>query len=80
MEVGQIFEKISRRFSLSEVLLVYEVLPMLTRLHRDLLQMKEDDSLPDIIRVAAMASLLILEKYDNRYEQTEVYKIAVGKC
>ena len=80
MEVGQIFEKISRRFSLSEVPLVYEVLPMLARLRRDLLQMKEDDSLLDIIRVAAMASLLILEKYDDRYEQTEVYKIAVGKC
>jgi len=79
MEIGQIFEKISRHFSFAEVPLVYEVLLMLARLRRDLLQMKGDESLPNIIRIAAMASLLILEKYDDRYEQTEVYKIAVGK-
>ena len=80
MDVGQIFDKISRRFSLAEVPLVYEVLPMLACLRRDLLQMKGDETLPDIIRIAAIASLLILEKYDNRYKQTEVYQIAVGKC
>ena len=77
---GQIFEKISKRFSLAEVPLVYEVLPMLARLRRDLMQMKSNESLPNIIRIAVMASLLILEKYDERYEQTEVYKIAVGMC
>jgi len=53
---------------------------MLARLRRDLVQMKGDESLPNIIRIAAMASLLILEKYDERYEKTEVYKIAVGEC
>lgn len=79
MNVGQIFDKISRRFSLAEVPLVYEVLPMLARLRRDLMQVKDDVTLPNIVRIAAMASLLILEKYDDRYEQTEVYRIAVGR-
>jgi len=53
---------------------------MLARLRRDLIQMQANVSLPSVIRIAAMASLLILNKYDERYDQTEVYKIAVGKC
>lgn len=80
MWFGQIFEMISKHFSLAEAPLVYEVLPMLACLRQDLAQMKNNESLPNIIRISAIASLLILKKYDKHYEQTEVYKIAVSKC
>jgi len=75
----QIFEKISKRFSQAEVPLVYEVLPMLARLRRDLQQMSNNKGLPNVIRIAAIAGLLVLNKYDARFQDTEVYRIALGK-
>jgi len=74
----QIFEKISKRFSQAEVPLVYEVLPMLARLRRDLQQMSDNSGLPNVIRIAAIAGLLVLDKYDARLQDTEVYRIALG--
>lgn len=76
---NQIFEKISKRFSQAEVPLVYEVLPMLVRLCRDLQQMCDNSGLPNVIRIAAIAGLLVLDKYDVRFQDTEVYRIALGK-
>lgn len=76
---GQIFEKISKHFSQVEVPLVYEVLPMLARLRRDLQQSSDDSGLPNVIRIAAIAGLLVLDKYDARFQGTEVYRIALGK-
>lgn len=76
---NQIFEKISKRFSQAEVPLVYEVLPMMARLRRDLEQMRDDTGLPNVIRIAAIAGLLVLNKYDVRFQDTEVYRIALGE-
>jgi len=76
---NQIFEKISKRFSQAEVPLVYEVLPMLARLRRDLQQMSDNDGLPNVIRIAAIAGLLVLDKYDARLQDTEIYRIALGR-
>ena len=75
----QIFEKVSKRFSQAEVPLIYEVLPMLVRLRRDLQQMSDNSRLPNVIRIAAIAGLLVLDKYDARFQDTEVYRIALGK-
>ena len=77
--LNQIFEKISKRFSQAEVPLVYEVFPMLARLRRDLQQMCDSSVLPNVIRIAAIAGLLVLDKYDTRFQDSEIYKIALGK-
>lgn len=52
---------------------------MLARLRRDLQQMCDDSVLPNVIRIAAIAGLLVLDKYDTRFQDSEIYKIALGK-
>lgn len=52
---------------------------MMARLRRDLEQMRDDTGLPNVIRIAAIAGLLVLNKYDVRFQDTEVYRIALGE-
>jgi len=51
---------------------------MLARLRRDLQQMSNNSELPNVIRIAAIVGLLVLDKYDARLQDTEVYRVALG--
>jgi hypothetical protein len=75
----QIFEDITRLFSRAEVPLVYEVIPMLENLEDQLTNIRNDASLPDVIRIAAIAALIVVGKYYALTDDTEVYRIAISK-
>ncbi|KAJ7019651.1 hypothetical protein C8F04DRAFT_975384 [Mycena alexandri] len=76
----QVFEDITKLFSQAEVPLVYEVIPMLEALEDELTNMRDDASLPDVIRIAAIAALLVIGKYYALSDDTEVYRIAIIMC
>jgi hypothetical protein len=40
----------------------------------------EDDELPNVVRVAAQAVLLLIDKYYTLMKDCELYTIAIGKC
>ncbi|KAJ7841983.1 hypothetical protein B0H13DRAFT_1648942 [Mycena leptocephala] len=76
-EVLEIFEDITRLFSRAEVPFVYEVIPMLENLEDQLTNIRNDASLPDVIRIAAIAALIVVGKYYALTDDTEVYRIAI---
>lgn len=75
----QIFQDITNLFSQAEVPLVYEVIPLLEAMEHDLVKVRDAAELPDIIRVAAIAGLLVISKYYALTDDCEVYRIAIGK-
>ncbi|KAJ7231225.1 hypothetical protein C8J57DRAFT_1036550, partial [Mycena rebaudengoi] len=78
--VLQVFEDITQLFSQAEVPLVYEVIPMLEALKDELTNMRDDADLPTVIRIAAIAALLVIGKYYALSDDTEVYRIAIIMC
>ena len=52
---------------------------MLTDIRTALDSVRNDESLPNVIRVAAHATRLVADKYDNLCDESEVYKIAIGE-
>lgn len=58
--------------------LVHEVVPMLILLEERLENIRDSSDLPKVIRIAAIASLLVVEKYSKLSELSEVYRIAMG--
>jgi len=53
---------------------------MLTNLETRLANVRDASSLPTVIRIAAIASLLVVEKYSKLSDLMEVYRIAMGVC
>ena len=43
-------------------------------------KVRDASELPKVIRIAAIASLLVVEKYSKLSELSEVYRIAMGTC
>ncbi|EUC66606.1 HAT family dimerization protein, partial [Rhizoctonia solani AG-3 Rhs1AP] len=82
VRVLKIFKEATKMFSQSEVPLVHEVVPMFVRIRRKLERIRDDQSLglEPIIRVAAHSSLLVIDKYMNMFEESEVYWIALVMC
>ncbi|KAJ6545063.1 hypothetical protein DFH09DRAFT_1509464, partial [Mycena vulgaris] len=75
-----VFEDITLLFSQAEVPLVYEVIPMLEALEDELTNMRNDAALPAVIRIAAIAALLVVGKYYALSDDTDVYRIAIIMC
>ncbi|KAI0061954.1 hypothetical protein BV25DRAFT_1804810, partial [Artomyces pyxidatus] len=67
-------------FSQSEVPLVHEVVPMLETLEQQLTHVRDSVELPNTIRVAAHASLIMVGKYYALSDDCEVYRIAIVMC
>jgi hypothetical protein len=67
-------------FSRAEVPLIVEALPMLDAIEEALVHIRDDEEedLPNVIRVAAHAALLLLDKYFSLTDECEVYRIAIG--
>ncbi|KAJ6619310.1 hypothetical protein B0H10DRAFT_1793912 [Mycena sp. CBHHK59/15] len=79
-EVLEIFKDLTRLFSQAEVPLIYEVIPMLERLEEELTNVRDDPNLPTVIRIAAVAGLLVVGKYYALTDDAEVYRIAIIMC
>jgi len=74
----QIFDDITALFSCTDVPLVHEVVPMLTQLEERLENVRDAPDLLKVIRITAIASLLVVEKYSKLSDLSEVYRIAMG--
>ncbi|KAF8960348.1 hypothetical protein BDZ97DRAFT_1905934 [Flammula alnicola] len=79
-EVLEIFQDITLLFSKAEVPLVHEVIPMLEAMEHDLTKIRNSHELPAVIRIAAIAALLIISKYYALTDDNEVYRIAIVMC
>lgn len=51
---------------------------MLDDLEDALKRVREHESLPNVLRVAAHAALMLAEKYHSLNDECEVYRIAIG--
>ncbi|KEP46987.1 hAT family dimerization protein [Rhizoctonia solani 123E] len=81
VRVLKIFKEVTSVFSQAEVPLVHEVVPIFVSIRRKLefVRDKKLDFEP-IIRIAAHSSLLVLDKYMDLFEDSEVYWIALVMC
>ena len=57
---------------------MHEVIPMLESMENDLTRVRDSVELPTVIRIAAIAALLIVSKYYALTDDNEVYRIAIG--
>lgn len=57
---------------------MHEVIPMLESMETDLARVRDSPELPNAIRIAAIAALLIVSKYYALTDDNEVYRIAIG--
>ena len=53
---------------------------MLIQLEERLENVRDSSDLPKVIRIAAIAGLLVVEKYLKLSDLSEVYRIAMGMC
>jgi hypothetical protein len=84
----QLFEPLTLRFSQKGIPLIAEVLDDLDQLEDALVKVRDTvwwpaaggirDDVPEIIRVAAQAALLVLNKYHSLFDKCKIYPIAIG--
>ena len=59
--------------------LLAEAIPMLDNLKATMVNIQEAEAeLPNVIRVAAQAALLLIDKYFSLTDECELYQIAIG--
>jgi hypothetical protein len=77
-----VFDEMTKLFSQSQVPLIAEVLPMLDSIEKSMTLVRDDDDseLPNVVRVAAQAVLLLIDKYYRLMKDCELYVIAIGEC
>lgn len=78
MYVLQLFKEPTLLFSRAEVPLVSNTLPMIQELEESLNLVRDDLELSKVMRVAAHASLMLLQKYHSLSDECEVYRISIG--
>jgi hypothetical protein len=57
---------------------VHEVIPMLEAMEHDLQKVHDAIEVPTVIRIAAIAGLLVVSKYYALTDDNNVYCIAIG--
>lgn len=80
VDVLSIFEDGTLLFSQSSVPLIHEAVPLLRSIQVSLAAVRDATDLPNVIRVAAQASLLVCNKYFSLSDDCEVYRIAIAMC
>jgi hypothetical protein len=55
-----------------------DVIPMLEDLETAMIKVRNAVDLPHVIRVAAHAALMVIDKYYSLTDECEVYQIAIG--
>jgi len=75
-----VFDGPTKLFSQSQVPLIADVLPMLDSIEKSMTLVRDNDDhdLPDVVRVAAQAVLLLIDKYYSLIKDCELYIIAIG--
>ena len=75
------FEEPTKLFSQSQVPLIADVLPMLDSIEKSMTLVRDDEDreLPNVVRVAAQAVLLLIDKYYSFMKDCELYVIAIGE-
>jgi hypothetical protein len=69
---------LTKRFSLAEVPLVHEVIPMLELLEHKMVKVSRDLELSTIVQIAALVALQVIGKYYALTNNNEVYRIAIS--
>jgi spore coat polysaccharide biosynthesis predicted glycosyltransferase SpsG len=77
-----VFDEPTKLFSQAQVPLIADVLPMLDSIEKSMTLVVDDNEseLPDVVRVAARAVLLLIDKYYSLMKECELYVIAIGEC
>lgn len=80
LTIDQIFEGPTKLFSQSQVPLIVDAIPMLEAIEESMVAVRDDNDaeLPNVIRVAAQAALLLIDKYSIFTNDCELYQIAIG--
>lgn len=80
LSIIQIFDGPTKLFSQSQVPLIVDAVPMLETIEESMVAVRDDDDaqLPNVIRVAAQAALLLIDKYSIFTSECELYQIAIG--
>ena len=73
----QMFSKPTKQFSEADVPLVCNVLPLLFDLKQGLEALREDLEPSPVLRVAAHAALMMIDKYTILSEECEIYYFAI---
>lgn len=76
---SKILEEPTKIFSRAEVPLIADVIPMMFDVQQALINASNDASLPDVLRIAAHAGVIVCEKYLALTDECEAYWIAIGK-
>ena len=78
----QVFDAPTKLFSTAQVPLITEVLPNLDAIEASMIRVRDepDAELLDVVRVAAQAALLLIEKYYTLMNECDLYIIAIGTC
>lgn len=79
VDVLAIFDGPTKLFSRADVPLVMDTIPMLEDMETALKKVRAHEPLPNVIRIAAEASLLVIDKYYALNDECEVYRIAIGR-
>jgi len=76
----QVFEEPTKLFSKAQVPLITEVLPILDAIEKSMTRVCNDPEgeLPNVVRVAAKAALLMIKKYFSLMSKCDLYIIAIG--
>ncbi|KAF8237070.1 hypothetical protein L208DRAFT_1249224, partial [Tricholoma matsutake] len=80
--VLEVFDGPTKLFSQSQVPLIADVIPMLDSIEQSMTLVHDDKELelPNVVCVAAQATLLLINKYYTLMKDCELYIIAIGKC
>ena len=80
--ISQIFEEPSRLFSQGNAALIVDVIPAFDNLRLSLEGIRDDNDLENdispVMRVAAHAALLMVDKYEIFTWDCDIYYIAIG--
>ncbi|KAF8495270.1 hypothetical protein F5888DRAFT_1794991 [Russula emetica] len=82
IEVLMIFDGPTKLFSQSQVPLIVDAVPILEAIEESMVAVRNDSDaqLPNVIRVAAQAALLLIDKYSIFTSDCELYQIAIVMC
>ena len=80
--LGQLFDVVTKIFSVAEVPLIVDVIPTLEDLWEGLIAARDDqvNDVANVVRIACQARILLIDKYSTFAENCEIYLIAIGEC
>lgn len=80
MYFPKLFKGTTELFSKSQVPLIVDVIPMLEQIREGLIGARDDkdNEVPNVVRVACQAGILLVDKYSTFTADCPVYPISIG--